>query len=157
MGRLAALGVIASMQPIHATSDMITADRHWGRRAAHAYAWHSLLDRKTVLAFGSDAPVESPNPFWGLYAAVTRRRRDGTPSNEGWYPDQRLDLVEALHGYTTRAAYAGGTERWQGRLAPGMFADLIVLPVDPFENPDVLADLLPTATMVSGKWVWERE
>jgi len=157
MGRLAELGVIASMQPIHATSDMLAADRHWGRRAAYAYAWHTLLDRKTVLAFGSDAPVESPNPFWGLYAAVTRRRLNGAPSNDGWYPDQRLDLAEALRGYTTGAAYAGGTERWQGRLAPGMAADLIVLPVDPFEIPGMLADLLPTATMVSGKWVWERE
>jgi predicted amidohydrolase YtcJ len=156
LGRLAELGVIASMQPVHATSDMIAADTHWGRRAKYAYAWHTLLEQKTAIAFGSDAPVESPNPFWGLYAAVSRRRRDGTPSEDGWYPDQRLDLVQALHSYTLGAAFAGGAEHRQGRLAPGTFADLIVLPVDPYEEPHALADLLPRATMVAGQWVWEK-
>ena len=78
--RLAKLGVIASMQPLHATSDMDMADQFWGERSSDAYAWNSLLAHGTVLAFGSDAPVETPNPFAGLYAAVTRRRADGSPS-----------------------------------------------------------------------------
>jgi predicted amidohydrolase YtcJ len=77
--RLAVLGVIASMQPIHATSDMLMADRYWGKRAELSYALRSQLQAGARLAFGSDAPVETPNPFFGLHAAVTRRRADGSP------------------------------------------------------------------------------
>ncbi|HPH98350.1 MAG TPA: amidohydrolase [Anaerolineaceae bacterium] len=153
--RLKALDIIASMQPIHATSDMIIADHHWGERARYAYAWQSLLQEHTRLAFGSDAPVESPNPFWGLHAAVTRRRMDGTPGEEGWRPMQRLNLNDALLGYTQGAAYTAGLENLQGQLAPGFWADLIVLDVNPFTvSPDTLHSIRPTATMVGGEWVW---
>ncbi len=156
-GRLAALNVIASMQPFHATSDMIMAGRYWGARAALSYALRSQLDAGARLALGSDAPVESPNPFLGLHAAVTRRRADGSPGEEGWYPEQRLSLEEALHGFTTGPAYAAGMENRLGRLAPGYLADLIVLGTDPFAcDPHDLQHLQPLRTMVGGEWVYRR-
>jgi hypothetical protein len=157
-GRLAALGIIASMQPIHATSDMLMADRYWGERAALSYAWREQLKQGAHLAFGSDAPVESPNPFLGLHAAVTRRRADGSPGAEGWYPEQRLSLLEALHGFTTGAAYAAGMENRLGRLSPGFLADLLVLEKDPFNiPPHELQFLRPLRTMVDGEWVFRRD
>lgn len=152
--RLAALGVVASMQPIHTASDMLAADRYWGSRAKLSYAWHAQLEQGAVLAFGSDAPVESPNPFWGLHTAVTRRRLDGTPGENGWYPEQRLSVAEALAGYTSGPAFAAGMDDRLGKLAPGYLADLIVLEKDPFTcDPDELAGLAPLRTMVGGKWV----
>ncbi|MGE5250506.1 MAG: amidohydrolase [Bacteroidota bacterium] len=155
-GRLAQLGVIASMQPIHATSDMPAADRYWGERSALAYAWRAQLDHGAHLAFGSDAPVESPNPFLGLHAAVTRRRADGSPGPDGWYPEQKLSLAEALDAYTRGPAFAANAEQRLGRLAPGFLADLIVLERDPFTcDPDELLALRPAGTMVDGDWVWQ--
>jgi predicted amidohydrolase YtcJ len=156
--RLAKLGIIASMQPIHATSDMLTADRFWGERAALAYAWRTQLQHGALLAFGSDAPVESPNPFLGLHAAVTRRRPDGTPGPEGWYPEQRLTMAEAISAYTLGAAYAANAEDRLGKLAPGFLADLIVLEQDPITcQPDDLLTAHSLATMVGGEWVWQSE
>ncbi len=152
--RLAELKIIASMQPIHATSDMLMADRYWGKRSGLAYAWRTQLNQGAILAFGSDAPVESPNPFWGLHAAVTRQRADKTPSPDGWYPEQKIDLSEALHAYTTGAAYAGGQEAKLGKIAPGYLADLIMLDKDPFiVELNELRDLRPVSTMVSGRWI----
>lgn len=156
VARLAELKVIASMQPIHATSDMLMADRYWGERASLSYAWRTQLQHGATLAFGSDAPVESPNPFWGLHAAVTRRRMDGTPGPQGWYPEQRLTVFEALQGYTTGPAFAAGMENRLGRLAPGCLADLLVLDVDPFKcEPDEIKNILPQAVMVGGEWVFD--
>ncbi len=153
--RLAELGVIASMQPIHATSDMFMADQYWGKRAEHGYAWKSQLNHGAVLAFGSDAPVESPNPFWGLHAAVTRQRPDGSPGPEGWYSEQRLSFTEALRAYTYGAAYTAGTENLQGKLSPGYWADLVVLDSDPFTcEPENLHQIKPQKTMVGGEWVY---
>jgi predicted amidohydrolase YtcJ len=153
--RLAALSVIASMQPIHATSDFLAADRYWGERAVHSYAWRTLLDFGTQMAYGSDAPVDSPNPFWGLHAAVTRRREDGSPGPDGWYPAQRLSLNEALQGFTIGAAYAAGMEDRLGRLAPGYLADLVVLDHDLFTcEADRIRRIQPQATMVGGEWVY---
>ncbi|PKN94926.1 MAG: amidohydrolase [Chloroflexi bacterium HGW-Chloroflexi-6] len=156
VGRLAELGVIASMQPVHAVSDMLAADRFWGDRARLAYAPRTQLEAGAPLAFGSDAPVESPNPFLGLHAAVTRRRADGSPGPEGWYPEQRLSMAEALAGFTTGAAYAAGMEDRLGRLSPGYYADLIVLEEDPLTcPPDVLLTMQTFATMLGGEWVWQ--
>jgi len=152
--RLAELGIIASMQPIHATSDMISADRFWGRRAENAYAWRSQHEHGAVLAFGSDAPVESPNPFWGLHAAVTRQRSNGNPGPEGWYPAQRLEIEKAIIGYTQGAAYAAGSENQQGKLSPGFWADLVVLDKDPFAcDPAEIRTIKTMGTMINGKWV----
>jgi predicted amidohydrolase YtcJ len=153
--RLGRLNVIASMQPIHATSDMFMADDFWGDRARLAYAWRTQLENGAPLAFGSDAPVESPNPFWGLYAAVTRRRADGSPSADGWYPEQKLTLAEAWAGFSLGPAYAAGMENRLGRLAPGFLADLIVLEKDPFAcPPEDLLTMQSSATMVAGEWVY---
>lgn len=155
--RLAELDIIASMQPIHAISDMHMADRHWGERAKHAYAWRTLLKKGTRLAFGSDAPVESPNPFWGIHAAVTRQAEDGSPSADGWYPEQRVSVHEAMFAYTMGAAYAAGVEDRVGKLVPGFLADLILLDVDPFTcSHEQLRTTEPTATMVAGEWVWDK-
>src|SRR5215217_2915728 len=153
--RLAKLNVIASMQPIHATSDMMMADQFWGERSRLAYAWKTQLDAGARLAFGSDAPVESPNPFWGLHAAVTRRRADGSPSADGWYPEQKLTMTQAWHGYTVGPAYAAGMENRLGRLIPNHLADLIVLEQDPFTcDPNDLLHMESSATMVNGAWVY---
>lgn len=153
--RLGKMNVIASMQPIHATSDMLMADAFWGERSRLAYAWRTQLDHGARLAFGSDAPVESPNPFWGLHAAVTRRRADGSPSAEGWYPEQKLTMAEAWEGFTLGAAYAAKMEDRLGRLAPNYLADLIVLKKNPFTcNADDLLTMQSSATMVGGEWVY---
>jgi predicted amidohydrolase YtcJ len=152
--RLGKLHIIASMQPIHATSDMQAADEYWGERSQYAYSWRTQLEAGAVLAFGSDAPVESPNPWLGIHAAVTRRRADGSPGAEGWYPQQRLTLHEALAGFTTGPAYAAGAENKLGRLAPGCLADLIVMEQDPFSiDAHELQHLLPSAVMLGGEWV----
>jgi predicted amidohydrolase YtcJ len=153
--RFSSLNIIASMQPIHATSDMLMADQFWGKRSALAYAWREQIASGSTLVFGSDAPVESPNPFWGIHAAVTRRRSDGTPSTQGWYPEQRLSITEAVQAYTTGPAYAAYMENQVGRLAPGYLADLILVNNDPYTcSPDDLLNIRPLATMVGGKWVF---
>lgn len=152
---LAELDIIASVQPIHATSDMHMADQYWGARSHGAYAFRTLLEQGTRLVFGSDAPVESPNPWWGIHAAVTRRRSDGSPGVDGWYPAQKLTLDEALAGYTTGPAYAAGCESSRGQLAPGYDADLIVIGQDPYAiSRDRLHEIKTDATMVQGDWVW---
>jgi predicted amidohydrolase YtcJ len=155
-GRLAELDIIASMQPLHATSDMTMADQFWGQRAALSYAWDTQLQKGANLAFGSDAPVESPNPFLGLHAAITRQRADGSPGPEGWYPEQRLSIQQAIAGYTLGAAYAASLEARSGKLAPGYLADLILLEQDPFVAPPAdLLEMAPLGTMVGGEWVWQ--
>ena len=154
-GRLAGLDLIASMQPVHAPSDMFMADQALGERATWSYAWRTQLQNGTRLIFGSDAPVENPNPFHGLHAAVTRRRPDGTPGPEGWHPEQRLTIDEALAGFTINPAYAAGMEGTLGRLLPGFLADLIVVDNDPFTcDPAELYAIQTLATMVDGNWVW---
>lgn len=154
--RFAKLGVVASMQPIHCTADMETADLFWGRRCAGAYAWRSLLNTGATLAFGSDAPVESLNPWLSVHAAVTRQRPDGAPAG-GWYPEQRLTVEEALVGFCRGSALAAGAAHEQGALAPGMLADLAVLSADPFKiNATDLHAIRAEMTMLEGKVVWER-
>ena len=155
VSRLAALGVVASMQPIHATQDCEMADRYWGERCATGYAWRSLLEAGTVLAFGSDCPVEDLNPFLGIHAAVTRRRSDGFPGPEGWYPRQRLTVEEAVRGYTLGAAYAAGLEDRLSSLVPGKLADLVVLDRDIFTcDSTAIAETRVVATMIGGRFVY---
>ncbi len=124
--RMRRLGVVASMQPAHAPADRVLAERWWGSRSRYAYAWRSVLGAGVTLAFGSDAPVESPDPLRGLRAACSRQDAAGDPPG-GWYPEQRLSLFEALAAYGTGAAVAIGRRDSLGRLAPGCWADLIVL------------------------------
>lgn len=156
--RFADLGVIASMQPTHATSDMGWAgDRVGEERLAGAYAWRSFLDAGVRLALGSDFPVESADPRLGLYAAVTRQDRDGQPPG-GWLPGQRLAAAEALQGFTTGSAYATRSEGETGRLAPGLRADFVVLAEDPLQAPDqALDDLEILSTWVDGEAVYRAE
>ncbi len=155
--RLARLGVVASMQPIHATQDMLIAERFWGKRCAGAYAWRSLLDAGTVIAFGSDAPVEDLDVLKGIHAAVTRRRPDGTPGPEGWHPEQRISVEEAVRAYTVGSAYASGEEAIKGSLSPGKLADLVVLSQDIFGiDPMEILGTEVLATMVGGEFVYSR-
>jgi predicted amidohydrolase YtcJ len=155
LSRLGKLNIIASMQPIHATSDMFMADAFWGERSRFAYAPKIQLENGAPLALGSDAPVESPNPFWGLYAAVARRRADGSPSPDGWYPEQKLTMAEAWAGFSLGPAYAANMETRLGRLAPNYLADLVVLEKDPFVcAPEDLLTMQSSATMVAGEWVY---
>ncbi len=154
--RLSELKVVGSMQPIHTTSDLDISDKYWGARSEGAFVFKTLLDLGTELIFGSDAPVETPNPFIGLHAAVTRRRANGDPSPDGWHPEQKITLYQALQGFTTApAASNGGFER-SGALKPGNNADLIALDVDPFNiDPQDLHLIKPSKTMVAGEWVYE--
>ena len=154
--RFAQLGVIASMQPIHATSDMEIANRLWGERCATAYAWRALQAAGAILAFGSDAPVEPLNPWLSIHAAVTRQRPGGYPA-EGWYPEQRIDITSALRGFTVGAAVAAGASHEQGTLVPGMLADLAVLSADPFKiSRSDLHAIQSEMTMIEGELVWTR-
>ncbi len=156
--RLAALGVVASGQPIHATADIDLVERHWGTRGATGYAWRALLAAGTVLAFGSDAPVESISPLLGIHAAVTRRRANGYPGPEGWHPEQALTVKEAVRAYTLGSAYASGEEQLKGSLRPGKLADLVVLDRDIFSiDPMEILDTRVVATMVGGRLVYESE
>lgn len=154
VGRLADLQVVASMQPIHATSDRAMAIAGWGEeRVENAYGWGSLLESGTALVFGSDAPVESPNPFWGLHAAVNRTAPDAATNSAAWTPHQRIDLQSALKAYTEGPAALAGHSRPSGQLTKGALADLIVLDEDPFElSPGSLGSVKPVGTMVNGTW-----
>lgn len=154
--RLAELGIIASMQPIHATSDMRWAgDRLGEARLEGAYAWATMLEHDVRLALGSDFPVEPVNPWLGIHAAVTRQR-DGQPPG-GWRPQESLTLAQALRGFTVDAAYAGFSEDQVGRLTQGRQADFIVVDADPFEvAPSELTDIEVLRTVVGGETVFER-
>jgi len=157
--RLAKLGIIASMQPIHATSDMDMVRRHWGEeRGRGAYAWRSLLDVGTVLAFGSDCPVETLDPLLGIHAAATRRRADGSPGLEGWHPEERITVEDAVRAYTLSAAYASGEEQDKGSITPGKLADLVVLSQDIFAIPPMaILETEMEATVLDGQFVYRRK
>ena len=154
--RFAWLGVIASMQPTHATSDMPWAQARVGaQRIVGAYAWRQLRDSGARLAFGSDFPVESVDPRLGLYSAVSRADGEGKPAG-GWMPQEKLTAYEALRAFTLDAAYAGFAESELGSLAPGKRADFVVLAQDPLAVPDAaLRTLTIKATYVDGKPVYE--
>jgi predicted amidohydrolase YtcJ len=156
LGRLAAYGIVASLQPVHLLSDWPTADRVWGQRARYAYAFRSLLDRGTMLAFGSDAPVAPLNPLLGIYAAVTRQDEQGRPAG-GWYPEERLSVAEAIHGYTMGPAYLAGKEKVQGSITPGKWADLVILTHNLFEvSPAEIATVEAETTIFNGEVVYQR-
>jgi len=155
--RFAELGVIASMQATHATSDKNMAeDRIGPQRILGGYAWRRMLDAGVVLANGSDFPVELSNPFYGLYAAVTRQGRDGEPEG-GWYADQALTRAEALHSFTLAAAYAARQEDRLGSLEPGKWADFIIIDRDYFTIPaGEIDDILVLETWVAGNKVYTK-
>jgi hypothetical protein len=148
------LKVIASMQPSHLLTDMNWAESHLGpKRAAHSYAWEEFLHRGVTLAFGTDYPVEPVTPFRGLYAAITRQSEDGRKT---YYPEQKLNIEQAIAAYTTGSAFAEFTEKDKGKLQPGMLADFIVLDRDITSVlPPKILDTKVLRTVVGGKTVYE--
>jgi predicted amidohydrolase YtcJ len=156
VARLARLGVVASVQPIHVTEDMAMIEQSVGQRARFAYPFRDLWDAGVVLALGSDCPVADPNPLWGIHAAVTRQRRDGTPPG-GWYPAQRLTVAEAVWGYTMGPALATGRENELGSITPGKWADLVVLDRDIFAvDPTEIAQAQVVMAVLDGEVVYRR-
>jgi predicted amidohydrolase YtcJ len=155
-GRFAALGVLASMQPTHATSDMGWADERLGpARLAGAYAWRSLRDAGARLVGGSDFPIEEVPPLHGIYAAVTRQDRAGKPEG-GWRPEQRLTLEEALRMFTVEPAYASFEEGRRGAIVPGAVADLTVFDRDLRADAASLLETRVDLTVVGGRIVYDR-
>lgn len=153
--RFVPLRLIASMQPTHATSDMNMAeDRIGHERIKGAYAWQRFLKQGTIVAGGSDFPVESPNPFYGLYSAITREDHAGQPPG-GWYPDQDMTPAEALRAFTLDAAYAEHAEKTLGTLEPGKWADFILVDHDIFKDPATkIWNTKVLQTWVGGKQVY---
>jgi predicted amidohydrolase YtcJ len=154
--RFARLGVIASMQPVHCTSDMPWAKKRVGpERIKGAYAWRSIIKTGAHLPLSSDFPGETLNPFYGMCAAITRQDPSGSPAG-GWYPDQRLTLDEALRGYTLEAAYAEFEETAKGSIEEGKLADLIVISGDITRlAPKDLLSIRVLTTIVNGKVVYQ--
>lgn len=156
--RFAKLHIIPSMQPVHATSDMAWAEQRLGpQRIKGAYAWRSLLQTGVHLPLSSDFPGETLNPFYGIYAAITRQDPQGNPPG-GWYPEQRLTLEEALRGYTVEAAYGEFEEQAKGSIQPGKLADFIVISQDITKLPakEILA-IRVLKTFVGGKLVYDAD
>lgn len=152
------LGVIPSMQPTHATSDMYWAEARLGPvRIKGAYAWRSLIETGSIILGGSDFPVESPNPLWGFYAAITRSDHNGYPA-DGWYGKQKMTREEALKAFTIWAAYGAFQEKVKGTIEYGKYADLTVLSRNIMTIPP--KEILETEvemTIVGGKVVYSRQ
>ena len=153
--RVLALGLVPSIQAAGLMSDMAMARERLGAPAlARAYAWREILDAGGVITGGSDAPIESANPFWGLYAAVTRETLAGRPAG-GWRPEHRFTRLEALKSYTIWAAWAMFAEKRQGSLAPGKLADFTVLSHDPLTCPaEEIKDIKALLTVIGGEEVY---
>jgi len=156
--RFAKNGIVASMQPSHATSDHRMAPARLGPdRLAGAYAWKTMLDEHVPLAFGSDYPVESPDPFAGMADAVTREDAAGDPPG-GFLPDQKLTLTQAFAAFTTGAAFAGHAEDRIGSLEPGHLADFILIDRDPFQvDTHALRETKVLETWIGGVRAWVRK
>ena len=158
LARFARHGIIASMQPVHETSDWRMAEARMGmERLGGAYAWRSMLANDVPLAFGSDFPVEDPNPFHGLAAAVSREDAQGQPPG-GWIPEQRLSMEQAFDAFTRGAAHAAFAEDRIGTLEPGRMADFLLIDRDIFtaESPTAIRETQVLETWLSGRQVWGR-
>ena len=153
--RFAALHVIASMQPYHAIDDGRWAEKPLGhQRARYSYAWRSFLDHGVTLAFGTDWPVAPLNPILGLYAAVTRATPDGK-NPDGWIPEEKITLPEAVEAYTLGAAFAEFQENEKGSISPGKLADMVILTDNIFDlKPDAIRNVKVETTILGGKVVY---
>ncbi|MGE5322118.1 MAG: amidohydrolase, partial [Actinomycetota bacterium] len=153
--RYARLGVIASVQPYHAIDDGRWAEKRIGpQRIQRTYAFRTFLDNGVRLAFGTDWPVAPLNPMWTIYAAVTRATLDGK-NPEGWIPDQKLTVAEAVEAYTMGSAYAEFQDNQKGSITPGKLADFVVLSDDIFHiPPSQIKNVKVEATYVDGKLVY---
>ncbi|MCB2067953.1 MAG: amidohydrolase family protein, partial [Erythrobacter sp.] len=149
-------GVVASMQPVHQTSDMWMAEARLGAaRLDGAYAWRSMLANGATLAFGTDAPVEPVDPLAGLAVAISRTDAAGQPAG-GWHPEQAITREQALAAYTAGAAYAGFAEGRFGRLAPGERADFVMLSADPLTaSADTMRSIQVLETWIAGQRVYQ--
>lgn len=156
LNRMQALNIVASVQPIHAPSDMEMADKYLGARAGNAYAYRSMIESGAKFVFGSDAPVEPVNPFYGLHAAVTRRRPNGLPGPDGWHPEQKLSLEQSLAGFSHNPAIISSRGERLGKIGVGYKADFLILDNDPFKiDPQEIAEVKPSATFIEGKCVYK--
>ena len=157
IGRFREMNIIASMQPTHATSDMnMAVDRIGEHRIDGAYAWSTMLDEGVKFAGGSDFPIESPNPFWGIHAAVTRQNHENEPAG-GWYPSEKLSLYQAFKAFTYDAAYAAHSEDETGSLEPDKWADFILIDRDLFSMPEEdIWKIEVQETWLAGERVYER-
>ena len=156
--RFATLHVIASMQPYHAIDDGRWAEKRLGhRRARYSYAWRSFLDHGVPLAFGTDWSVAPLNPILGLYAAITRATLDGKNPN-GWIPEEKITLPEAVEAYTMGSAFAEFQEKEKGSITPGKLADMVILSDNIFDlKPEAIRNVKVETTIVGGKVTYEAQ
>lgn len=152
VARFAAMGVVAPMQPSHATSDWRWSERRLGaERIRWAYAWRTMVEAGVRVPLGSDFPIEPPDAVGGMYAAVTRQDAEGLPEG-GWYPGEALSAEQALRGWTVEPAFASFTEQSRGRVVPGYDADLTILSADPLRAaPAALGQIRPLGVVVGGR------
>ena len=154
--RLVELDIIASMQPVHIHSDINPANKYWGKRSAYAYPFNSLSSHNTDMIFGSDAPVESPNPFLGLHAAFYRQNLIANNGRPPWYEKEKLSPLQAIERFTPDHVKLFGSNLKYGKLRIGYQADLIILDKNPFTiSKDDLIQLKPIAAMINGKWIYQ--
>lgn len=152
--RFKGLGLVASVQPLHCPADLDIIDRHWGGRGRHAYPFGSLARAGAALAFGSDAPIEEPDPWRAIQAAATRQRIP--PDRPPFHPEQSLSVEQAVRAYTIGAAYASGEEDWKGTLEPGKAADFVCLSDDIFNmRPEEIHKVRVVRTVVGGRTVYQ--
>lgn len=151
--RFCQLGVIASVQPVHVPADIDIAERYWGKRSKFAYAFKTLIDSGASVVFGSDAPIETINPWMGIHAAVCRKR---IGEKESWYPDEKVSLADAISAYTRWAGYASYEENLKGSIEVGKLADMVVLSQDVFQiSPEEIPGMKVERTILGGRIVHE--
>ncbi|NSW51653.1 MAG: amidohydrolase [Anaerolineae bacterium] len=154
--KMARTSAVASMQPIHLCSDIPASEKFWGKRSENVYAFRTVRELNISLIFGSDAPVEYPDPFLGLHAAVNRQDRQHQPVS-GWHPSQKLTLSEAIESFCLTPHRTTINAGRLGRIASSQLCDLIMLDHDPYNMPvDEIKSLGVLATMVDGEWVWKK-